>query len=125
LKLRILSRYGLECVPQGFFPAFLALFSVSQLINPLTDINLPTNLREQLRYTILHNCLHPLCTGLLLCYLRSEGFQRLQPDELQLEILYLADKQLLTSEKGAVSPELKHWRTTAQGRDCLAEQGFA
>jgi hypothetical protein len=109
----------------GFFPAFLALFSVSSLLNPLPDMNLTPNQREQLRYTIMRLCCTAMRPVLLLCYLRSEGFQGLQPHELELEILYLADKQLLTSEKGAVSPELKHWRTTAQGRDCLAEQGFA
>lgn len=80
--------------------------------------------REQLRLTILRLCLEPMRSGLLLAYLRSEGFARLQPEPLELEIIYLADKQLLTSTNGPVSPELKHWRTTATGRDCLALQGI-
>jgi hypothetical protein len=79
--------------------------------------------REQLRLTILRLCLDPLRPGLLLAYLRSEGFARLQAEQLDLEMTYLADKQLLTSANGPVSPELKHWRTTAAGRDCLAQQG--
>jgi hypothetical protein len=86
-------------------------------------MKLNPNQREQLRLTILRLCLDPLRPGLLLYYLRSEGFARLQAEELDLEISYLADKQLLTSANGPVSPELKHWRTSASGRDCLAQQG--
>jgi hypothetical protein len=56
--------------------------------------------------------------------LRAEGFSHLQPEQLDLEITYLSDKQLVTSSNGPVSPELKHWRTTASGRDTLAQQGI-
>ena len=88
-------------------------------------MNLTPPQREQLRLTILRLCQDPLRPVLLLAYLRSEGFARLQPAELDLEITYLADKQLLTSAHGPVSPELKHWRTTASGRDVIAQQGIA
>jgi hypothetical protein len=88
-------------------------------------MNLTPPQLEQLRLTILRLCLDPLRPALLLAYLRSEGFTRLRPAELDLEITYLADKQLLTSAHGPVSPELKHWRTTATGRDTLAQQGIA
>jgi hypothetical protein len=87
-------------------------------------MNLTSNQREQLRLSILRLCLDPLRPALLLCYLRSEGFARLQLEQLDLEIIYLSDKQLLTSANGPVSPELKHWRTTAAGRDTLAQQGI-
>jgi hypothetical protein len=88
-------------------------------------MNLTPTQREQLRLAILRLCLAALRSRLLLCYLRAEGFQRLEAEELDLEITYLADKQLLTSASGPVSPELKNWRTTAQGRDCLALKGIA
>lgn len=88
-------------------------------------MNLTPTQREQLRLSILRLCVEPLRSALLLCYVRSEGFARLQPEELELEITYLADKQLVTSANGPVSPELKHWRTTATGRDTLAQQGIA
>jgi hypothetical protein len=87
-------------------------------------MNLTPPQREQLRLSILRLCATPLRPSLLLCYLRSEGFARLQLEQLELEITYLADKQLLTSESGSVSPELKYWRTTATGRDTLAQQGI-
>jgi hypothetical protein len=88
-------------------------------------MNLTPPQREQLRLTILRLCQDPLRPVLLLAYLRSEGFKQLPPEQLDLEITYLADKQLLTSANGPVSPELKHWRTTANGRDALAQQGIA
>jgi hypothetical protein len=87
-------------------------------------MNLTPPQREQVRLSILRLCTTPLRPSLLLCYLRSEGFARLQLEQLELEITYLADKQLLTSANGPVSPELKHWRTTAEGRDTLAEKGI-
>jgi hypothetical protein len=87
-------------------------------------MNLTPEQREQLRLSILRICLAPLRPSLLLCYLRSEGFSRLQAEQLEIEITYLSDKQLLTSTNGPVSPELSYWRTTATGRDVLAQQGI-
>jgi hypothetical protein len=87
-------------------------------------MNLTQTQREQLRLSILRLCTSPVRPALLLNYLRAEGFARLQREELELEITYLADKELLTSANGPVSPELKHWRTTAIGRDALAQQGM-
>ncbi len=88
-------------------------------------MNLTPSQREQLRLAILCHCVEPMRSSLLLSYLRSEGFSRLNDAQLHLEITYLADKQLLTGANGPVSPELKHWRTTATGRDTLAQQGIA
>jgi hypothetical protein len=88
-------------------------------------MNLTPIQREQLRFAILRLCFDPLRPALLLAYLRSEGFKSLAAEQLDLEITYLADKELLTSAHGPVSPELKHWRTTATGRDTLAQQGIA
>ncbi len=87
-------------------------------------MKLNSSQREQLRLTVLRLCLDPLRPSLLLCYLRSEGFTRLQAEQLEIEITYLSDKKLITSTNGPVSPELKYWRTTAAGRDCLANQGI-
>jgi hypothetical protein len=98
-------------------------FNEPKNCNPLSTMNLTPIQREQLRLAILRLCLDPMRPGLLLAYLRSEGFGRLVVEQLEHEIMYLADKQLLTSAHGPVSPELKHWRTTATGRDALAQQG--
>ena len=79
--------------------------------------------REQIRLSILRYCLGPLATGLIVAYLRREGFRAVKRDEAELELAYLADKKLIAAEPKAVSPENKIWRTTADGRDYLALQG--
>ena len=40
--------------------------------------------------------------------------------QLQAELLYLADKSLLTTIVKPISPENEAWRITAPGRDFLA-----
>jgi len=52
------------------------------------------------------------------------GFDVLQA-ELAGELAYLADKKLVSTVEKPVSPENKHWRITADGRDYLAELGLA
>lgn len=49
----------------------------------------------------------------------------LQPTtgEIRDEIAYLVDKGLLAPVEKKISPELKAWRVTADGRDYLAEEG--
>lgn len=54
--------------------------------------------------------------------LRSRSI-RVERDELEDEIAYLVDKGLLAPVPKKVSPELKAWRITADGRDFLAEEG--
>ena len=79
--------------------------------------------REQVRLSILRYCLGPIGTGLIIAYLRAEGFRSLKRPEVQIEIDYLCDKKFLVADPKAISPENKIWRTTADGRDYLALQG--
>ncbi len=44
-------------------------------------------------------------------------------DEIKAEIAYLEDKGLLAAVAKKISPEIKAWRITAEGRDFLAEEG--
>lgn len=46
-------------------------------------------------------------------------------DEIDAELLYLADKGLVVVTDKLVSPELKRWRVTADGRDYAATEGLA
>jgi DNA-binding PadR family transcriptional regulator len=43
---------------------------------------------------------------------------------VRLEVDYLADKGLVAAEAKVISPEVKRYRTTAAGRDFLAEAGL-
>jgi hypothetical protein len=81
--------------------------------------------REQVRLCILRYCLRPTSVGLICANLRGEGFRGIERDQVQAEIDYLADPQkgLLATDAKVVSPENKIWRTTATGRDYLADQG--
>ncbi len=55
---------------------------------------------------------------------RAGGFE---PGDAQIdaELQYLADKGLVTAMDKAISPELKRWRITADGRDYAAQEGLA
>lgn len=86
-------------------------------------MKLSSQQREQIRLSILRLCLSASTAGLLLSYLRAEGFRGLEDEQLALELVYLEDKKLLTHEAKIISPENKLWRTTAEGRDYLAHQG--
>ena len=46
-----------------------------------------------------------------------------ESQEIKDEVAYLVDKGLLVPVSKKVSPELKAWRITAEGRDFLAEEG--
>jgi len=54
--------------------------------------------------------------------LRSRAI-RAESQEIQDEVSYLVDKGLLVPVPKRVSPEIKAWRITADGRDFLAEEG--
>lgn len=45
-------------------------------------------------------------------------------DEIGDEIAYLCDKGMLAPVPKKLSPEIKAWRITAEGRDHLAEEGY-
>jgi hypothetical protein len=90
-------------------------------------MNLTPESREQVRLSLLRYGLGSITVGLARQYLASEGFRGLGREEVQAEIDYLADaaKGLLAREDKPVSPEVPRYRTTAAGRDYLAEQGIA
>jgi hypothetical protein len=90
-------------------------------------MNLTPELREQVRLSLLRYGLGTFTVGLARQYLASEGFRGLSREDVQAEIDYLADagKGLLAHESKPVSPEVRKYKTTAAGRDYLAEQGVA
>jgi len=83
--------------------------------------NLPPELREQVRLSLLRYGLRRTRTGMFRAQLNAEGF-KLSADDVELELAYLADKGLVSVENKMVSPENAFWRTTAAGRDYLALQ---
>ena len=79
--------------------------------------------REQVRLSILRYCLRPTSTGLICANLRAEGFRTIKREQVEDEIVYLGDKGFLKAEAKAISPEVANYRSTAEGRDYLAQQG--
>ncbi|MCD6071958.1 MAG: hypothetical protein K0R17_2252 [Rariglobus sp.] len=55
---------------------------------------------------------------------RAGGFEPADQD-LDAEIQYLIDKELVAPVDKAISPEMKRWRITAAGRDYAAQEGLA
>ena len=81
--------------------------------------------REQVRLSILRILSgNPTKYGLPLRYVRqqlvSEG-SRCTPAELEAEMQYLEDKELIEECVKVLSPENKAWRINASGRDFLAQ----
>jgi len=85
-----------------------------------------TTQREQIRLSLLRYCdsagQYGLASGLLLQFIRSEGFRSLTAAQLEAEIIYLTDKSFLTRVAKSISPENPAWRITATGRDFIAGQ---
>jgi hypothetical protein len=77
--------------------------------------------REQIRLSLLRHCLTPCVLSLLHSFLVAEGF-RLSRPEVELELIYLVDKELLIRLAPLISPELPRYRTSADGRDYLATE---
>lgn len=48
------------------------------------------------------------------------GFENASLEQIQTELDYLAEKQLLAEVQKVLSPESRLWRITAAGRDFLA-----
>ena len=46
-------------------------------------------------------------------------------EEVEEELVYLADKKFVETAVKAISPENRQYRITAAGRDFLAEEGLA
>jgi hypothetical protein len=82
--------------------------------------------REQLRLSLLRFLAdNPTRFGynaaILLQMARSEGRPRLEREAVEAELLYLEDKGLVALAAKLLSPELRAWRITADGRDHLAQ----
>lgn len=56
-------------------------------------------------------------------HLIPQGF-KVEPEEVERELDYLADKNMTEMIKRSLSPENRAWRINANGRDWLAEHGF-
>jgi len=85
-------------------------------------------LRELLRQRILSLLEAASNLGLrenvIALQLNAAGFET-TPLAVANEIFYLADKGFVTATAKQISPELKRWRITAEGRDYLASEGLA
>lgn len=77
---------------------------------------------EQIRLAILRYTLSPISLGLITSYLRAEGFTSLDRTQVQAELQYLIDKDLLRIIPNPLSPATPLHRISAQGRDLLATQ---
>jgi hypothetical protein len=82
--------------------------------------------REQIRLSLMRYCEaaqpYGLGAGLLLQFIRSEGFRAATAEQLAAELNYLGEKNFLAPVVKPLSPENRVWRITAAGRDFLAEQ---
>ena len=54
-------------------------------------------------------------------FLGQFGFRATKPEDIRLELQYLADKGLVLPVGKVISPENKSWRITADGRDYTAQ----
>ncbi len=84
--------------------------------------------REQLRLSLLRFLdahvevsSRGLAEALLLQMARAEGRLELTLAELRAELLYLKDRNLICQVPKPISPELRSWRITADGRDQHAQ----
>ena len=64
----------------------------------------------------------PLST--LLRGAKLAGFRDVSDRDLLAELRYLEDKRLVATPEKSVSPEMREWRITADGRDYLATRGL-
>ncbi len=81
--------------------------------------------RERLRLSILrYLAANPTRFGmgaqLLLQYLVAEG-SPVDETSLDAELLYLSDKGFIQEASKPISPEMRSWRITANGRDLFAQ----
>lgn len=82
--------------------------------------------REQLRLSLLRFLAeNPTRFGynaaLLLQMARNEGRPELTRAEVEAELQYLTDKDLIVETDKVISPEQRAWRITAAGRDHHAQ----
>lgn len=83
--------------------------------------------REQLRLSLLRflndtpRFARPV--ALLLQMARAEGRPALDAETVELEMEYLAGKKLVLESSKTLSPEVRSWKISVEGRDFLAQQG--
>lgn len=85
-------------------------------------MNLTPQQSEQVCLCVLRYCLTECSEGLILAYLRAEGFSGIQKEDVALQIRYLLGKGLLESPPKLVHPENRNWLTTPNGMDYLAQR---
>lgn len=77
---------------------------------------------QQARYSLLRYLAaaapRGLSADLLRAYLRAEGLS-LTDRQIQAELQYLADKELVTRQEPVLGPACATWRITAAGRDTM------
>lgn len=86
-------------------------------------MKLSTEQREQVRLSILRLCLNGTTLGLLVSYLRSEGFSKIDRDDVEQEIEYLMGKNLLEEAAKKIAPGNPFYATTDDGAKCLGTPG--
>ena len=83
--------------------------------------------REQLRLSLLRflndtpRFAQPV--AFLLQRARAEGRNDLEAGEVETELEYLTAKKLAVESSKTLSPEIRSWKISADGRDFLAMQG--
>lgn len=85
--------------------------------------------RESVRISLLRFLAHRpwifgLPTAVLWAHVRLEGLPHVSREQVEAELLYLADKGMVVRVDKRISPESAAWRITAEGRDWLAERGI-
>lgn len=84
--------------------------------------------REQIRLSVMRHLdaasgtKYGFSEKLLLQFVRNEGYRQITAEEFAAEMLYLQDKKCVTAAEKTISPENRHWRITADGRDFYAQQ---
>ncbi|EIP99464.1 hypothetical protein OpiT1DRAFT_03981 [Opitutaceae bacterium TAV1] len=86
------------------------------------------SLRELFRHNLLSQLAAAGAVGMkpaaLKLGLKAGGFDPVD-QSLDDELQYLADKGLAAPMDKTISPELKRWRITAEGRDYAAQEGLS
>jgi len=90
-------------------------------------MNLNAQQREQLRLSLLrflndNPARYGLPTELLLQMARAEGRPQLDKQNVVAELEYLVEKSLAQEVPKTLSPEIRNWKITANGRDHFAQQ---
>jgi len=78
--------------------------------------------RSLLRFLSQNSTRWGLPTGYLRAVAAAEGRPELDARRTELELEYLVEKGLAAGVQKVVSPELRCWRITAEGRDYLSER---